>query len=107
MANNVAQISVEELKERRDAGKSPFVLDVREPDEYQRANIGGKLIPLGQLPQRLEELNKNEEIVVHCKAGGRATQAAELLMACGFKNVKNLTGGITAWAQKIDPTMKI
>ena len=107
MANHVAQLSVEELKELRDAGKSPFVLDVREPDEYQRANIGGTLIPLGQLPQRVGELNKNDEIVVHCKLGGRSTQAVELLMANGFKHVKNLTGGITAWAQKIDPAMKI
>lgn len=103
---NVAQMSVEELKERKDSGKLPFVLDVREPDEYKQGNIGGTLIPLGQLPQRLSELNKNDEIVVHCKGGGRATQAAELLMANGFKNVKNLTGGIMAWAQKIDPTVK-
>lgn len=104
---NVAQMSVEELKERKDAGKLPFVLDVREPDEYKQANLGGTLIPLGQLPQRLGELKKDEEIVVHCKGGGRSTQAAELLIANGFKNVKNLSGGIMAWAQKIDSTLKV
>ena len=104
---NVAQMSVEELKELKDAGKAPFVLDVREPDEYKQANIGGALIPLGQLPQRLGELNKNQGIVVHCRGGGRSTQAAELLMANGFKHVQNLTGGIMAWAQKIDPTLKV
>ena len=103
---NVAQISVEELKELKDTGKSPFVLDVREPHEYHQANLGGKLIPLSQLPQRICELNKDEDIVVHCRMGGRATQAAELLMANGFAKVKNLTGGILAWSQKIDPSMK-
>lgn len=89
-----------------DAGEKIFVLDVREPHEYQICNIGGHLIPLNDLPRRLGELEKDREIVVHCRSGVRSAKAAEFLRANGFKDVKNLAGGILAWAEKIDPKMQ-
>ena len=100
--NGIDQIAVTELKRRRDAGENPFVLDVREPWEYQIANLGGHLIPQGELPARLAELPKDQTIVVQCKSGGRSQNAAELLKAQGYK-VENLAGGITSWANEIDP----
>ena len=96
-------MTVEELKRRLDSGEKPFILDVREPHEYQIANIGGHLIPLNDLPKRLGELDPNREIVTHCKMGGRSAKAVDFLRQQGFKNVKNLTGGIAAWSEKIDP----
>jgi adenylyltransferase/sulfurtransferase len=100
-----ADITVEELKRRKDAGEDLFVLDVREPHEYQICNINGYLIPLGDLPKRVNELDPNREIVAHCRSGARSAKAADFLRKAGFKNVHNLTGGILAWADKIDPTM--
>jgi adenylyltransferase/sulfurtransferase len=101
------QISPEELKSRLDKGEAPFILDVRNPDEYATCKISGStLVPLGELPARLQELDPEKEIVVHCKMGGRATQAQIFLQQHGFSDVKNLTGGILAWAEKIDPSMK-
>jgi adenylyltransferase/sulfurtransferase len=103
--NGIPQITPVELKRRLDAGEDVFVLDVREPHEYQIVNIGAPLIPLGDLPNRLGELDSNREIVVHCKTGGRSQRAAEFLQKSGFKNVANLTGGITAWATDVDPKL--
>jgi adenylyltransferase/sulfurtransferase len=99
----MADMTVEELKKRLDRGDDIYVLDVREPHEYQTANIGGHLIPLDDLPKRVGELDPNKEIVVHCKLGGRSAKAAEFLQQSGFKNVHNLAGGISAWAERIDP----
>lgn len=96
-------ITPEELKRRLDAGEDIFVLDVREPHEYQICNLGGYLIPLNDLPKRVGELDTNREIVVHCKMGGRSAKAADFLRQCGFGKVHNLTGGINAWAERIDP----
>ena len=104
--NGIPQMPVKELKRRRDAGENVFVLDVREPFEYQIAQIGGKLIPLGELPQRVGELNPEQEIVVQCKGGGRSQKAAEFLAKNGFKKLHNLAGGITAWSNEIDPTVR-
>ena len=101
----IPTISVEELKRRRDAGEDIFVLDVREPHEYQICNLDGHLIPLNDLPKRVGELDKNREIVAHCRSGGRSAKAVEFLQQAGFKNAKNLLGGILAWAEKIDPKM--
>jgi len=101
----MAEIEPEELKRRLDAGENVFILDVREPHEYQICNLHGHLIPLGDLPQRVGELDRETEIVVHCKLGGRSAKAVELLRTQGFRNVKNLTGGIMRWAEKVDPTM--
>src|SRR5271168_4577581 len=105
MQNGIPQITPVELKRRLDAGEEVFVLDVREPHEYQIVNIGAPLIPLGDLPNRLNELDPNREIVVHCKSGGRSQRAAEFLQKSGFKNVVNLAGGITAWATDVDPKL--
>jgi adenylyltransferase/sulfurtransferase len=105
MQNGIPQITPTELKRRLDAGENVFVLDVREPHEYQIVNIGAPLIPLGDLPNRLGELDPNREIVIHCKTGGRSQRAAELLAKSGFKNVVNLAGGITAWATDVDPKL--
>jgi len=101
--NGIPQISAKELKQKLDSGADIFVLDVREPHEYQIANLGAKLIPLGDLPARVGELDKNREIVVHCKSGGRSQKASEFLAQNGFKNVTNLAGGITAWSNDVDP----
>jgi len=103
--NGIPQITVKELKQRLDAGEDLLVLDVREPWEHQIANIGGRLIPLNDVPQRLHEIERDREIVVHCKMGGRSQRAAEFLAQSGFGNVKNLAGGITAWSNEVDPTV--
>jgi len=103
--NEVPEITVRELKERLDRGEDIKVLDVREPHEYQVANIGAPLIPLNELPERMHELNQNDEIAVHCKTGGRSARAVKLLRDAGFTNVYNVKGGITAWSEEIDPSV--
>jgi len=103
--NQIPTISVEELKKRKDAGEDIFVLDVREPHEYQICNIQGHLIPLNDLPKRVNELDSSREIVAHCRSGVRSAKAVEFLRQSGFTKVRNLMGGILAWAEKIDPTM--
>jgi sulfur-carrier protein adenylyltransferase/sulfurtransferase len=103
VSNGIPQISVTDFKRKRDAGDNLFLLDVREPHEFQIANLGGHLIPLGDLPARVNELDKSREIVVHCKMGGRSQKAAEFLKQAGFHNVQNLAGGIQAWSEQIDP----
>ncbi len=103
MNNGVLQISVTDLKGKLDSGEDIFLLDVREPHEYQIANLGGHLIPLGDLPARVHELDSSREIVVHCKMGGRSQRAAEFLQQAGFKKIQNLAGGIQAWSDQVDP----
>ncbi len=98
-------IDVAEFKRRLDAGDDIFVLDVREPHEYQICNIGAQLIPLGDLPKRVHELDSSREIVVHCKSGARSAKAVSFLRQSGFKRVTNLTGGILAWADKVDTSL--
>lgn len=100
-----SQMQVEELKRRLDAGDDLFVLDVREPHEYQICNIGGYLIPLGDLPKRVHELDSSKEIVAHCRSGVRSGKAVDFLRQAGFKKVHNLAGGILAWADRVDPKM--
>lgn len=104
-AANIADMTPEELKQRLDAGDDLFVLDVRDPHEYQICNLGGHLIPLNDLPKRIGELDASREIVVHCKLGGRSAKAVEFLKQAGFTNVHNLAGGINAWAERVDPKM--
>lgn len=102
----VPEMSVEELKARIDAGTPPVLIDVREPAEWEIARIpGARLIPLGELPARLGELDPGAEIVMQCKVGGRSAHAAVFLKEAGFRNVHNLAGGILAWAGRIDPAM--
>ena len=103
VTTNSFEISVEELKRRLDAKEDVFILDVREPHEYQICNLKGHLIPLNDLPKRVNELDPDQEMVVHCKLGGRSATAVEFLHKSGFTKARNLTGGIAAWSEKIDP----
>src|SRR5437762_4174940 len=101
----VPEIQVEGLKRRLDAGEDIFVLDVREPHEYQICNINGHLIPLGDLPKRVHELDSSREIVAHCRSGARSAKAADLLRQAGRRKVHNAAGGIPARADRVDPKM--
>jgi molybdopterin/thiamine biosynthesis adenylyltransferase/rhodanese-related sulfurtransferase len=105
VSQNLPEISVEELKKKLDAKEDVFVLDVREPHEYQICNIGGHLIPLGDLPKRVSELDSSKNIVAHCRSGVRSGKAVDFLRQAGFTKVQNLTGGILAWADRVDPKM--
>ncbi len=100
------EIEVKEVKARQDRGDDFQLIDVREPHEYQIAKIpGARLIPLGELPKRLNELNPNDEFVMHCKSGMRSAKAVDLLRQSGFKNVRNMKGGILAWSDQVDPSV--
>jgi len=99
----IGDMTPEELKQRLDAGDDLFVLDVRDPHEYQICNLGGHLIPLNDLPKRVGELDPAREIVVHCKLGGRSAKAVDFLKQAGFTRVHNLAGGINAWSERVDP----
>ncbi|MGH2567983.1 MAG: molybdopterin-synthase adenylyltransferase MoeB [Bacteroidota bacterium] len=101
----VPQIPVQELKRRLDRGEDVFILDVREPHEYEIVNMGGYLIPLGDLPNRVNELDSSREIVAHCHHGGRSARAVRFLQELGFRKVANLAGGIDEWAVQIDPSL--
>ncbi|MDR5725895.1 MAG: molybdopterin-synthase adenylyltransferase MoeB [Terriglobia bacterium] len=105
MLNGIPQMQVEDLKRRMDAAEDLFLLDVREPYEFAIAQLGGHLIPLNDLPQRVRELDASREIIVHCKMGGRSQIAAEFLAQNGFKRIHNLAGGIAAWSEKVDPNV--
>jgi molybdopterin/thiamine biosynthesis adenylyltransferase/rhodanese-related sulfurtransferase len=101
----VPEITPEELKQRLDHGDDIFILDVREPHEYQICNLNGYLIPLGDLPKRVHELDSSREIVAHCRSGVRSGKAVQFLQQAGFRKVKNLAGGVLAWSDKVDPKM--
>jgi adenylyltransferase/sulfurtransferase len=102
---HVPEISARELKERLDRGEDLFILDVREPHEYQICNLEGHLIPLGELPRRVHELDSAREIVAHCKSGKRSAQAVDFLRQAGFRKVYNLHGGILSWSTEVDPSV--
>ena len=106
LKNGVPQLTVKELKARRDAGEDIFLLDVREPYEFQIAQIGGKLIPQNDVPQRLAEIPRDREIIVHCRSGARSQRIAEFLKQSGYSEVSNLAGGILAWSDEIDPKVQ-
>ena len=94
------------VKQMIDRGEKFVLIDVREPHEYTICNIPfAKLIPLGNLPKRVSELNPTDQIVAHCKSGARSAKAVDFLKQAGFKNVKNMKGGILAWSDKVDPTV--
>jgi molybdopterin/thiamine biosynthesis adenylyltransferase/rhodanese-related sulfurtransferase len=101
----VPEMTPRELKQRLDRGDDLFVLDVREPHEYQICNINGYLLPLGDLPRRVNELDSSREIVAHCRSGKRSADAAEFLRKAGFRKIWNLKGGILAWSDEVDPSM--
>ncbi len=99
-------VTVEELKVFIDNNEGVFVLDVREPQEHQICSIpGAVLIPLGELPNRVNELGGHEDMVVHCKSGVRSAKAVKILHDAGFKKAKNLSGGILRWIDVVDPSM--
>jgi adenylyltransferase/sulfurtransferase len=106
MKNGIPQLSVKDYKNRIDKGEDLFLLDVREPYEYQIAQIGGVLIPQNDVPNRLAEIPRDKEIVVQCRSGARSQRIAELLKEQGYTNVVNLAGGILAWADEIDPKIQ-
>ncbi|HVJ28293.1 MAG TPA: molybdopterin-synthase adenylyltransferase MoeB [Vicinamibacterales bacterium] len=98
-------ITVKELKERMDRGDAPRIIDVREPHEAAICSIpGAELIPAAQFAQQLGEFDPNEEIVVHCKSGGRSARAVQMMQHRGFTKARNLTGGVLAWVTEIDPS---
>ncbi|MFB3812587.1 MAG: molybdopterin-synthase adenylyltransferase MoeB [Terriglobales bacterium] len=105
VTTNVPEIQPVELKRRIDAGDDIFILDVREPHEYQICNLQGYLIPLGDLPKRVHELDSSREIVAHCRSGVRSAKAVDFLRQAGFRKVANLKGGILAWADSVDPRL--
>ncbi len=101
-----AEVTALDLKQELEAGKPILLLDVREPHEYEIASIeGARLIPPGELPERLRELDDHAEIVTHCHHGARSLKALEILRAAGFSKVRSLKGGIDAWAVNVDPEL--
>jgi adenylyltransferase/sulfurtransferase len=104
---NQHEITVQELAELKQNKADFLLVDVRESSEYDVSNLGGKLIPLGQLSDRLDELDPQQLIVVHCKSGGRSSRAVAYLLQQGFADVRNLKGGITAWRNEIDPKLPL
>ena len=105
VTNGIPEITAREMKARLDRGDNLFILDVREPHEYQICNLQGHLIPLGQLTQRVKELDSSREIVVHCRSGKRSAEAIMFLQQAGFRKLWNLKGGVLAWSDEVDPTM--
>ena len=98
----VPEITPRELKARLNRGEDLFILDVREPHEYQICNLRGHLIPLGELPRRVHELDSSREIVAHCRSGKRSAEAVDFLRKAGFRKILNLKGGILAWSDEVD-----
>jgi adenylyltransferase/sulfurtransferase len=103
--STVPEMTPRELKARLDRGDDLFILDVREPHEYQICNLKGYLIPLGDVPKRVHELDSSREIVAHCRSGKRSAEAAEFLRKAGFRKIWNLKGGILAWSDEVDPSV--
>jgi sulfur-carrier protein adenylyltransferase/sulfurtransferase len=101
----VPEMTPRELKTRLDRGDDLYILDVREPHEYQICNIGGHLIPLSDLSRRVNELDSAQEIVAHCRSGKRSAEAAEFLRSAGFRKIWNLKGGILAWSDEVDASV--
>jgi molybdopterin/thiamine biosynthesis adenylyltransferase/rhodanese-related sulfurtransferase len=102
---NIPEITPVELKARLDHGDDLYILDVREPHEYQICNLGGHLIPLGELSRRAAELDSSKEIIAHCRSGKRSADAVDFLRKAGFKKIWNLKGGILAWSDEVDPSV--
>jgi molybdopterin/thiamine biosynthesis adenylyltransferase/rhodanese-related sulfurtransferase len=107
-SNSLPEVTVRELKEMMERRENFFLLDVREPFEWDIANLrGATLIPLGELPDRLGEVPRDKKIVVHCKSGGRSAKAVGVLREAGFTDAWNVAGGINAWAREIDPDVAL
>jgi adenylyltransferase/sulfurtransferase len=106
-AKPLPSVTVKELAEWRQRGLPHQLIDVREPYEYEIANLGGRLIPMAELPARSSELSKETPLVLHCRSGQRSARAVRQLQEAGFQDLYNLEGGILAWAEAIDPQMTI
>lgn len=105
---SIPSLSVQELKAELDSGKSLFLLDVREPDEVALGAIPGVVpIPMGQVAERLSEVPHNQDVVVICRSGGRSGRITETLLASGYSQVRNLSGGTMAWSALIDPSVEV
>jgi adenylyltransferase/sulfurtransferase len=103
----VTELSVETLKARLDAGETPLVIDVREPHELQISSLAfARPMPMGEVAARLVELDPEAPVIVMCRSGGRSLQVARFLESRGFRSVSNLTGGILAWGERIDPSLR-
>jgi adenylyltransferase/sulfurtransferase len=103
---NEGEIDVLELKQKIDRGDQFLLIDVREPHEYRICRIpGSKLIPLGEFPRHVAELDPHADIVIHCKSGMRSAKACAILRQAGFECVRNVVGGILAWSAKVDPSV--
>jgi molybdopterin/thiamine biosynthesis adenylyltransferase/rhodanese-related sulfurtransferase len=105
VTNGISEMTPRELKARLDHGDDLFILDVREPHEYQICHLNGHLIPLGDLPRRVSELDSSREIVAYCRSGKRSADAVEFLRQAGFRKIWNLKGGILAWSDEVDPSV--
>jgi adenylyltransferase/sulfurtransferase len=105
--DGIPEITVHQLKDLLDEGERPFILDVRRAYEYDIANLGGTLIPVDELADRLEEIeaHKDEDVIVYCRSGARSARAVELMRERGFSKAYNLKGGVLAWSDEIDPSM--
>lgn len=103
----VEEVTVQELKELLDNNEPVYLLDVRERFEKDLVDIGGDLIPLGQLDSRISEIESNKEkpVIIYCRSGARSAEACRMLLAEGFQNVRNLKGGVLKWADDIDPSL--
>jgi len=97
--------TVEELKAMMDGGENFQLIDVREPHEFEICNLKGELIPLNELPDNIDKISRDKTVVIHCRSGARSGRACQYLEEQGYNNVYNLTGGILAWADEIDPEM--
>ena len=101
----IKEITVQQLKEWQDSGAKFQLIDVRESHEYDFVNLGGTLIPIGEIIGRSDQINKEGDIVVYCRSGARSANAILFLQDLGYKNLFNLKGGILAYAQEIDPSL--
>jgi adenylyltransferase/sulfurtransferase len=99
------EISVTELKKMREDGTPHQLIDVREVLEYDMVNIKGELIPLGTIPENMDKIRRDLPVIIQCKSGGRSGNVTKYLMQQGFDNVHNLTGGILAWIDQVDPSL--
>ena len=102
------EITVSELKRKKDEGEDFQLIDVREPHEYEQANLGGELIPLATVRDQAERISRQKPVIIHCRSGMRSATAVQLLeKEFGFDNLYNLKGGILAYAREIDPTLQV
>jgi len=100
-------ISVDELKELKDSGADFQLIDVRQIEEFEQAEIGGLLIPLATIPQNIDKIEKDKQVIVHCRSGKRSANAIQFLEQNGFENLYNLEGGILAWKEEIDSSLDV